>query len=249
MRRLSRPGDVAFPRLPDYGLPHAGTEERPRRHPILRGRGAGQRRRTHPGRGSRPHLSGFHRLLPPGGARHAPRRRRLGCHQCRRQLPQRLYPHPAKITACGLGEGDDFHRAFPAVSYVRIEARGPLPFRDDEFAIATSNAVLEHVGGDEEQARHVRELFRVAPRVFISVPHRYFPVEHHTSLPFLHWTDATFRWACGGWQVEMDLAGGAYLMSRRRLRSLVPPGAAFKLGYTGLKLGPFSSNIFLFLHR
>ena len=163
---------------------------------------------------------------------------------------ERLYPHPAKITACGLGEGDDFHRAFPAVSYVRIEARGPLPFRDHQFAIATSNAVLEHVGSDEEQARHVRELFRVAPRVFISVPHRYFPVEHHTSLPFLHWTDATFRWACRAvgkskWTSREELT----LMSQRRLRSLVPPGAAFKLGYTGLKLGPFSSNIFLFLHR
>ena len=163
---------------------------------------------------------------------------------------ERLYPHPAKITACGLGEGDDFHRAFPAVSYVRIEARGPLPFRDDQFAIATSNAVLEHVGSDEEQARHVRELFRVAPRVFISVPHRYFPVEHHTSLPFLHWTDATFRWACRAagkskWTSREELT----LMSRRRLRSLVPRGAAFKLGSTGLKLGPFSSNIFLFLHR
>lgn len=50
-------------------------------------------------------------------------------------------------------------------------------------------------------------------------------------------------------QVEMGLAGELTLMSRRRLRSLVPPGTAFKLGYTGLKLGPFSSNIFLFLHR
>ena len=110
--------------------------------------------------------------------------------------------------------------------------------------------MLEHVGGDEEQARHVRELFRVAPRVFISVPHRYFPVEHHTSLPFLHWTDATFRWTCRAvgkskWTSREELT----LMSQRRLRSLVPPGAAFKLGYTGLKLGPFSSNIFLFLHR
>jgi hypothetical protein len=38
-------------------------------------------------------------------------------------------------------------------------------------------------------------------------------------------------------------------MTRRRLRSLVPAHADYELGYTGLKLGPLSSNLFLFLRR
>ena len=163
---------------------------------------------------------------------------------------ERKYPHRSRITAAGLGQADEFRAAFPDVDYVRIERGRPLPFADKAFDIATSNAVLEHVGSRDGQFRFVAELVRVARKVFVSVPNRYFPVEHHTSLPFLHWTDATFRWACRAagktkWTSREELT----LMSRRRLRSLVPPGAAFKLGYTGLKLGPFSSNIFLFLHR
>jgi SAM-dependent methyltransferase len=165
-------------------------------------------------------------------------------------LVERLYPHPEQVTACGLGSGDDFRQAFPAVNYVQIEPHAPLPFADDQFAIATSNAVLEHVGSEAEQARHVRELFRVAPRIFITVPHRYFPIEHHTSLPFLHWADASFRLACrvsgkAKWASREELI----LMTRRRLRSLVPAHADYELGYTGLKLGPLSSNLFLFLRR
>ena len=35
------------------------------------------------------------------------------------------------------------------------------------------------------------------------------------------------------------------LMSARHLSSLVPPGSAHQVGYTGLLLGPFSSNLFL----
>src|SRR6267142_1923708 len=60
------------------------------------------------------------------------------------------YPHPARITALGLGEGSEFRAAFPATAYRHIEPNQRLPFADRSFAIATSNAVLEHVGS----ARH-----------------------------------------------------------------------------------------------
>jgi SAM-dependent methyltransferase len=62
-----------------------------------------------------------------------------------------------------------------------------LPFEDDAFDLAFSNAVVEHVGGRLDQRRFVAELCRVAPRVFLSTPNRWFPVETHTLLPFLHW--------------------------------------------------------------
>ena len=38
-----------------------------------------------------------------------------------------------------------------------------------------------------EQRRFVAELCRVAPRVFISTPNRWFPLEVHTRLPLVHW--------------------------------------------------------------
>jgi hypothetical protein len=159
---------------------------------------------------------------------------------------ERKYPHPQRITALGLGEGTDFRAAFPAVAYRRIAPNAPLPFADKSFAIATSNAVLEHVGSTAQQAFFVRELKRVARKVFASVPHRYFPVEHHTAIPLLHFWDPTFAAACrllgkSEWAQEKNLI----LMSHARLAALAPPGAV--VAHTGLRLGPCSSNLLLFV--
>jgi hypothetical protein len=159
---------------------------------------------------------------------------------------ERNYPHPERITALGLGDGEDFRAAFPATAYRRIEASQAMPFADKSFAIAASNAVLEHVGSPERQAFFVRELSRVARKVFISVPHRFFPVEHHTAIPLLHFWDKTFAWACAAldkseWADEKNLI----LMSRARLGELAPAGSV--IARTGLRLGPFSSNLLLFI--
>src|SRR2546426_6399400 len=59
---------------------------------------------------------------------------------------ERLYPHPSQITACGLGEAKEFQSAFAAVCYRQVAPRAPLPFAEKSFDVATSNAVLEHVG-------------------------------------------------------------------------------------------------------
>ena len=160
---------------------------------------------------------------------------------------ERCYPHPDKITACGLGEGTEFQIAFPAVNYVRIEPNVRLPFGDGSFDIATSNAVLEHVGSAQNQSFFVSELCRVAARVFISVPNRLFPIEHHTGLPMVHYADGLFQMACrltgqSQWAREANLI----LMTRGRLRRIAaPPGRSVQIGYTGLRLGPFSSNLYL----
>lgn len=161
---------------------------------------------------------------------------------------ERKYPYPDRLTALGLGRGDDFRAAFPQTAYTRIEPNRPFPFADKSFAIATSNAVLEHVGSAADQAFFVAELTRVARKVFVSVPNRYFPVEHHTAIPFLHFWDRTFAAACrwlgkDEWADEKNLI----LMARQRLASLGPAGAM--IGYTGLRLGPFSSNLVLFVDQ
>jgi trans-aconitate methyltransferase len=165
-------------------------------------------------------------------------------------LLERAYPHQHNITACGLGEGHAFRAAFPVVDYVRIQPNKRLPFDDGSFDIATSNAVLEHVGSFEHQALLVRELCRVAQRVFITVPNRFFPVEHHTALPVAHYEDNMFRMACrmtgkSEWAQEENLI----LMTRKRLWRLAAPiEKSTAVGYTGLPLGPFSSNLYLAFH-
>jgi SAM-dependent methyltransferase len=96
-----------------------------------------------------------------------------------------LYPWPDRVTAVGRTSLDRFAAAFPAVTVVQADGRS-LPFADGAFELGFSNAVVEHVGGREEQRRFVHELCRVAERVFVTTPNRWFPLEVHSLVPFAH---------------------------------------------------------------
>jgi len=163
---------------------------------------------------------------------------------------ERRYQQRQNITAAGLGTGTDFRSEFPSVDYVQIDANKPLPFADASFDIATSNAVLEHVGSEAAQHRFIAEHMRVAALVYITVPHRFFPVEHHTAIPFLHFTDSSFRFACKSiGKISWTDPANLILMSCYRLKSLVPPNTNAKISYTGLPIGPFSSNLALIIDQ
>ena len=99
---------------------------------------------------------------------------------------EELYPWPERITALGLSEGGRFRASYPQTRYVQGDALS-LPFEDGAFDVVFSNAVVEHVGGLEEQRRFVAEALRVARRAFVTTPNRWFPVEVHTRLPLVHW--------------------------------------------------------------
>ena len=97
------------------------------------------------------------------------------------------YPWPDQITAVGNTGLGRFAAAFPEVTTVQADGR-ELPFDDGWFDLGFSNAVVEHVaGGRAEQRRFVGELCRVAQRVFVTTPNRFFPVDPHSLLPFVHW--------------------------------------------------------------
>jgi len=158
-------------------------------------------------------------------------------------LIERHHPHPGQITAAGLGPGEDFTRVYGVARYVQIKPEASLPFADKTFDVVASNAVIEHVGGLENQLALMAELRRVARQVFLSAPNRYFPVEHHTAVPLLHYWRPTFTGACKilrktEWLDPSQLT----LMSLADLRRLHPQG---RVGYTGLRMGPFSSNMYL----
>jgi len=98
-----------------------------------------------------------------------------------------LYPWPERITGVGHTELERFAAAFPQVRAIRADGRD-LPFRNAEFDVGFSNAVVEHVaGGRDGQRQFVHELCRVSRRVFVTTPNRRFPIEVHTLLPFVHW--------------------------------------------------------------
>jgi SAM-dependent methyltransferase len=147
-----------------------------------------------------------------------------------------LYPWPERITAVGNTELDRFRAAFPSVTAVRADGRS-LPFDDASFDLAFSNAVVEHVaGGREGQAQFVHELCRVARRVFVTTPNRYFPLEVHTLVPFAHWLPEPRRTRVlrrAGFDDVLDPLGP------RELASLFPYSVrVLNRGMTLIAIGP-----------
>ncbi len=68
-----------------------------------------------------------------------------------------------------------------------------LPFPDASFDVVLSNHVIEHVGGEAEQLRHLAEARRVlrpGGTFYLAVPNRWSLVEPHYRLPFLSWLPA-----------------------------------------------------------
>ena len=58
----------------------------------------------------------------------------------------------------------------------------------DSFDIVHSNATIEHVGSFENQVSFVREMIKISKEsVFIQTPNRFYPIDFHTILPFIHW--------------------------------------------------------------
>jgi len=109
---------------------------------------------------------------------------------------ERLYPYPGKITAVGLGDSAYLEKDYPGLKFIKINS-DKLPFTDKSFDLVVSFAAVEHVGGREEQRRFIQELCRVGRRCLITCPYRWFPVEFHTLLPFVHWLPSPyFRKAC-----------------------------------------------------
>jgi SAM-dependent methyltransferase len=127
------------------------------------------------------------------------------------------YPWRERITALGLHEGTNFGLRYPTVAYVQGDACA-LPFGDQSFDVVFSNAVIEHVGDRERQRLFVAEALRVGRRVFLTTPNRWFPIEVHTRLPFVHWLpqDAAGRaydLVGRSWARENHLLGGSDLRS------------------------------------
>jgi len=131
-----------------------------------------------------------------------------------------VYPWPEQIMAVSDVPLPRFAEAFPRVS--TLTASGTeLPFEDDEFDVAVSNAVVEHVGGRDEQRQFVAELCRVAPKVFLSTPNRWFPVEVHTLVPLAHWLPRGTRDRVFA-VLHRDAWRGVELLSPHELLELFP---------------------------
>jgi hypothetical protein len=88
-----------------------------------------------------------------------------------------------------------------------------LSSADSSFDLVFANAVIEHVGGLEQQARFVDEVVRVGQAWIITTPNRWFPIEAHYHTLLTHWSSS---WAPRGSVTR--------LLGIRDLRSLLPAG-------------------------
>lgn len=163
---------------------------------------------------------------------------------------EKHYPHQANLTLAGLGEGKAAQAAYPKARFRRIEPGAPLPFSDGEFDISCSNAVIEHVGGPPERGAFLKEHLRVARSVFLTFPNRWFPIEHHTGLPLLHYSPELFRRLLAGTRYDhWTRVSELDFLDRGAVLREWPLPEKPRIVMTGLPLGPFSSNVAVVFSR
>jgi SAM-dependent methyltransferase len=155
---------------------------------------------------------------------------------------EKWYPHPERITATSIEDASHLAALHPGLTFVQTSGDG-LPFEDDQFDIAFSTAVIEHVGDRAQQRRFLAELLRVSKRFFITTPNRWYPVELHTYVPFVHWLPqdrhqkVLRRLGKDQWSTTENLN----LLDERALRSLFPAGVTPTV--SGTRLFGLRSNL------
>jgi hypothetical protein len=104
------------------------------------------------------------------------------------RFPSRCY------TGLSIDPLDGMDDLYPGKKFVHYDG-GTFPFDNKSFEWSYSNAVIEHVGDHEAQVGFLKEMMRVSHNVFFTTPNKYFPVDAHTMVFFLHWNERLFwRW-------------------------------------------------------
>lgn len=101
-----------------------------------------------------------------------------------------LYPYTNQITATSIEDASILEETFKGLTFVRTEPY-KTPFEDRSFDIVFSNAVVEHTGTREQQSKFIHEYCRIGKKFFFTTPNKWFPIEPHSALPFVHWLPAS----------------------------------------------------------
>jgi len=148
---------------------------------------------------------------------------------------EKRYPHTDRVCGLTIEHLPGLRAQFPGMEVVQGDARA-LPFAGGSFDLVYSHAVIEHVGGRDQQARFLAEALRVARQgILIATPNRWHPLETHTGLPLLHYFPAAVCRRLYGLlgkgmyasERTLNLMGAAAL--RGLLREAAPEGASVRL--------------------
>ncbi len=158
---------------------------------------------------------------------------------------EQFYPFKQQIVCVGTEEATSLESIYPGVRFQRVEPGRPLPFSDRQFDIAFSNAVVEHVGEAAGQRAFIAEACRVARRVFITTPNRWFPIEHHTGVPLLHYLPKTvYRRLIHITPLEYwSHPEHLNLLTQEEFAAVFPNGYPVQVERVGIGWGPFTSNL------
>ena len=140
---------------------------------------------------------------------------------------------------------------FPNVNFIKGDGLS-LTYADSSFDFVFSNAVLEHIGGLNKVKQFISESIRVTKnKVIIITPNRWFPLETHTKLLFLHWLPPKY------FRYILDKLGMKFLakeenlnlLSKSQIYAIVEnlSPSSFKISY--IKFMGYPSNIVLEINK
>ena len=119
-------------------------------------------------------------------------------------------------------------------------------FADDQFEVAFSNSVIEHVGTIADQRNMADEVRRVARRYYVQTPNRYFPIEPHFMFPLFALMPVSMRafllrHLALGWysritdrEESFQVARSIRLLTRKELAVLFPDSELVREKFLGL---------------
>lgn len=121
-------------------------------------------------------------------------------------------------------------------TFVRADARA-LPFGEEEFDIAYSNSLIEHLHPSDRD-RFASEIRRVARRYFVQTPNRWFPIEPHVLLPLFQFLPTRARralWRLGASRGPFE---DIRLLDEAELQALFPDGEIVRE-----RVGPLTKSL------
>ncbi len=161
---------------------------------------------------------------------------------------EQVYPYTDKITATSIeASGKNLEKLYKGLTFVLTEPYN-TPFKDKEYDIVFCNAVVEHTGTREQQKAFIHEYCRVGKKFFFTTPNRWFPVEPHSALPFVHWLPAKIFRKILVLLGKSSLADEKILnlLTMKEFRNLFPIGGGVCIKQKRIRTLGITSNLIIY---